>query len=112
MRQYHVQSNHFFLCGAGRCRQERNPTNTTLWFGTLKARPFWRTGRAQFQAHLSNAKIRKHVYLETPCRKIFDTRVFSGKKGHKGYKKMTFQESRYKAKMQNIWYIKKIMLCG
>ena len=50
--------------------------------------------------------------LETPCRKIFDTRVFSGKKGHKGYKKMTFQENRYKANMQNIWYIKKIMLCG
>ena len=53
-----------------------------------------------------------YVCLETPCRKIFDTRVFSGKKGHKGYKKMTFQENRYKAKMQNIWYIKKIMLCG
>ena len=48
-----------------------------------------------------------YIYLETPCRKIFDTRVFSGKKGNKGYKKMTFQEKRYKAKMQHTWYIKK-----
>ena len=47
--------------------------------------------------------------LETPCRKILDTMVFSGKKGNKGYKKMTFQEKRYKAKMQNIWHI---LLCG
>ena len=32
---------------------------------------------------------------------------FSGKKGDKAYNKMTFQEKMYKAKMQNIWYIKK-----
>ena len=45
----------------------------------------------------------RHAYLETPCRKIFDTKVFSGKKGNKGYKNMTFQEKRYKAQKQHIW---------
>ena len=60
MRQYHVQSKQLFLCGAGHCRQQRNSASMTLWSGTLK-RPFWRTGRAQFQTHLSNAKIQKHV---------------------------------------------------
>ena len=61
MRSYHVQSKQLFLRGAGRCRQRRNSANMTLRFGTLKARQFCLGGRAQFQAHLSNAKIRKHV---------------------------------------------------
>ena len=51
MRSYHVQSKQLFLYGAGH-RRQRNSAHMTLRSGTR---------RAQFQAHLSNAKIWEHV---------------------------------------------------
>ena len=46
-----------------------------------------------------------HPILETPCRKIFDTRIFSGKKGNNGYKKRHFRKKCTKQKCKTIYGI-------
>ena len=44
---------------------------------------------------------KRFEYLETPCRKIFDTRVFSGKKGDKGTKRWHFRKKCTKQKCKS-----------
>ena len=51
--------------------------------------------------------------LETPCRKILDTRFFSSKKRNKGYKKMTFRGKNVQSKnAKHMVHFFKIILCG
>ena len=78
-----------------------------VWLKAVKYKPSWSCNSWQKDAKGKQKLFRNYIlswhdpYLETPCRKIFDTRVFSGKKGDKGTKRWHFRKKGTKQKCKS-----------